>query len=113
MKRKTVLLASILVVAKAAVTSAVWYAAPFGDITKPRHLVKVYWQGPVPVTLVFLQNNQTIHTCVMNGAHQRENVTVSEGKYELKLYSANTGVFLKKVEIFVASDIAFDATAPW
>ena len=117
MKTKTVLLAAILVVATAAITSAVWYAVPFGDIAKPRHVVQVSWGGavlgvPARMTVVFFQNNQTIHTCVVSWGHQRENVTVSEGKYELKLYNADSGVFYRKVEIFVAKDIVFYAGAP-
>lgn len=117
MKRKTVLLAAILVVATAAITSAVWYAVPFGDIAKARHVLQISWGGavlgvPDRMTVVLLQNNQTIHTCVVSWGHKSENVTVTEGKYELRLYNADNGVFYRKVEIFVAKDIEFHAGAP-
>jgi hypothetical protein len=116
-RRKTVLLAAILVVATTAITSAVWYAAPLGDIAKPRHVLQISWGGavlgvPERMTVVLLQNNHTIHTCVVSWGHESENVTVTEGKYELRLYNADNGVFYRKVEIFVAKDTKFYAGAP-
>lgn len=54
--------------------------------------------------------NRTITSCVVSWSHQSENISLHEGSYIIKLYNADSGVFVKQYEIYVAKNIEFIAS---
>jgi hypothetical protein len=120
-KRRTILFGAILVVATVVITTISWHILSSANVFTPKHLVQVRYgpgwysgtYGPgntwieiTAISVVFIQGNSTIASCI--ATNQWENVTLPEGTYIVKLYDANSGVYLRQFEIYVVKDIQFE-----
>lgn len=114
MLRRTVLIGALLVATTALVTSIFWFAFSSANIMVPKYLVQVRYKGTINfvsrISIVFLQGNRTVASCILRGDGTWHNVTLPAGIYIVKTYNADSGHYLNKHEINVAKDIAFEVS---
>jgi hypothetical protein len=84
------------------------------SILVPKHTVQVMYGGvyggwmTTDILVVFTQNNQTKAYCRLTGGSGiYQNITLSEGFYIVKLYHANTGIYIRQFELCVFGDVKF------
>lgn len=114
MKRKIVFIGVLLVVITVLATSVFWYSVSSGVFSGAKYLVQVRYRGIINsvghISVVFLQGNKTVESCVVNGDGTWYNVTLRTGVYIVKAYNADSGQYLNKYEINVAKDIQFEVS---
>ena len=71
----------------------------------------IYTRIYMAILVVFTQDNKTIATCNVgeNGRFAEtelptQNVTLSDGPYVVGVYNADSGVFIQRIEIYVANE---------
>jgi hypothetical protein len=84
------------------------------NILVPKHTVQVCYGGvsggwrSSDILVVFIQNNQTKAYCIVRMySSQRQNITLPEGFYAVKLYHADSGIYIRQFELCILKDVQF------
>ena len=84
------------------------------SILVPKHTVQIRY-GNVSggwrtsnILVVFTQNDQTKAYCIVRiSSSQWQNITLSEGFYIVKLYNADSGIYIRQFELCILKDVQF------
>jgi len=107
MDRKT-LTFSVLLIVSVAVTSLFWNFSSLAGIATANYTVHIRRSGLPPITVVFLKEDVVIADVIIQESWPNwQNLTLPGGEYLVKVYYADSGIYLKQMEIYVAKDIAF------
>jgi hypothetical protein len=118
--KKTLFVTLLLVGLTVVVTSIFWNFDYLTGAFSPKYVIQVRWQEKRPLTndvnniiVVFQKENRTISSCVVslkiiNGSLVTpwQNVTLQIGQYDVKLYNADSGVYMTQFEIYVDRELA-------
>jgi hypothetical protein len=86
-------------------------------VTEKGQLVQILGNGSevykyLHLLVVFSQNNKAVTSCYLgyNGNFLHDpiaNVTLAAGQYDVRAYHADSGTFIKELEIYVANETSF------
>jgi len=84
------------------------------SILAPKHTVQVSFGNVYggwlssDILVVFIQSNQTKAYCIVRMyTSQWQNITLSEGFYIVKLYHADSGIYIRQFELCLLKDVKF------
>jgi hypothetical protein len=84
------------------------------NILVSKHMVQVRYGNvsggwrPYNILVVFTQNNQAKAYCIVRiSSSAWQNITLFEGFYIVKLYNADSGIYLRQFELCIFKDVQF------
>jgi hypothetical protein len=120
MQKRALFIGVLLVGLTIAATSMFWNLDYLTDVFAPKYVVHVHKNYAVPlestnprdVLVLFLKGNITVAECVVtqvlvNGgwAYPAQNITLSRGQYNVRLYNAVSGVYISRFEIYMDREL--------